>query len=138
MINFYRPVNTASLKITVSIYRLVENTLKEIHTEPIPGPKDFYKWTNIHAGEYSIYVYLDRHDCELDCTGQNSGFCNICNYTVLNITVPEDRFLKPYGMLNAISSVVSVLIPSKFLERKIIFSKNNSKIVKAFFTRKFF
>uniref|UniRef100_A0A915DY58 Uncharacterized protein n=1 Tax=Ditylenchus dipsaci TaxID=166011 RepID=A0A915DY58_9BILA len=58
-----------------------------------------FRWENVAAGEYLVYAFVEKINCQLSCESSSftensglSGGCKICPHTSINFTLVEDRF----------------------------------------------
>uniref|UniRef100_A0A1I7ZEX4 SEFIR domain-containing protein n=1 Tax=Steinernema glaseri TaxID=37863 RepID=A0A1I7ZEX4_9BILA len=71
-------------KINVTIYKQISDSmlLQFAWTQVIKKPHTGFKWKDVTQGSYTVFVYVDRHDCD----GTD------CPHTSMNFTVYEDKF----------------------------------------------
>uniref|UniRef100_A0A914D066 SEFIR domain-containing protein n=1 Tax=Acrobeloides nanus TaxID=290746 RepID=A0A914D066_9BILA len=108
-ISFYRPSYMFHVEMTISIFQRLENRLKELLTTSILGSESAFKWTDVHAGDYTIFVYVDGPHCDLDCGNRDAKTCQNCPHTMLNFTLVEDKFTKPYSFWNFLANIGKLL-----------------------------
>ncbi|KAK0396119.1 hypothetical protein QR680_001573 [Steinernema hermaphroditum] len=69
-------------EISVIIYKQIGETLQFAWTQVIRKPHTGFKWKDVNEGSYTLFVYVDRHDCD----------GTYCPHTHINFTVSEDKF----------------------------------------------
>jgi hypothetical protein len=98
-----------NVEMTISIFQRLENRLNELLTTSIRGSESAFKWTDVHAGDYAIFVYVDGPHCDLDCSNRDAKTCQNCPHTMLNFTLVEDKFTKPYSFWNFLANIGKTL-----------------------------
>lgn len=96
-------------ELTVAIYSESESGAYFVRKEKIAAPKTGVKWTNVDAGDYYALAYVDRHDCSMDCLGGGGQQCLLCPYTLINFTVPVDKFTPEWRRYQSALGVAKTL-----------------------------
>ncbi|KAH7699213.1 Protein F56D1.2, partial [Aphelenchoides avenae] len=104
----YEPPKVFRVKeLIVSIYSQADGVSSFLHKERITAPETSVRWTNVEAGSYYAVVYLDRHDCSIDC--KDGPHCVVCPFTMVNFTVPVDKYTPERQRYLAVLGVAKTL-----------------------------
>lgn len=94
--------------MTFTIYEKHDASSKFVFTEILNAPNSGFKWTNVPAGNYSVFVYVNRHDCSLLCGDGDSG-CIICPHTMVKFSIVKDKYTTTWRNLRSVANFAKVL-----------------------------
>lgn len=104
----YEPPKAFRVKeLMISVYAQSDGVSSFRHKERITAPETSVRWTNVEAGSYYAVVYLDRHDCSIDC--KEGSHCVVCPFTMVNFTVPMDKYTPERQRYLAVLGVAKTL-----------------------------
>lgn len=121
----FQPISWVPLPkyVTVAVFERSVNgdATHFLLSERIATPNNGFKWENVAAGDYLIFVYVNRFDCQLNCGAESSAAfddptCKICPHTVLNFTVLENKFSVSYQRSYALMGFLKAVVIAVFGE----------------------
>ncbi|KAI6181673.1 SEFIR domain-containing protein [Aphelenchoides besseyi] len=114
------PSRSRILEVRFALFRQnnVDGTAQFIKEETVRLPRTGFKWTDLDAGSYLIYAYVQSAHCRLICNSngehkedaENSRFaastehrCVVCPHTSLNFTIPVDKHTSEWKRQNTLT-----------------------------------
>uniref|UniRef100_A0A9J2PAX8 Small ribosomal subunit protein bS16m n=1 Tax=Ascaris lumbricoides TaxID=6252 RepID=A0A9J2PAX8_ASCLU len=107
-LRYERPSDRRIKQMTFTIYEKRDTSNKFVFTEILDAPNSGFKWTNVPAGNYSAFVYVNRHDCSLLCSDGDSG-CIICPHTMVKFSIIKDKYTTAWRNLRSVANFAKVL-----------------------------
>ncbi|KAI1728573.1 SEFIR domain-containing protein [Ditylenchus destructor] len=122
---------SAHVFLTVMIFERNFNS-QDTHlllTRRIVPSHNGFKWENVPAGEYLVFMFVEGFNCYLNCTSATPNLpplyerftvgCKICPHTFLNFTLAEDKFTpeweKSSKFIGVAKSVASAILATLFI-----------------------
>ncbi|KAI6174702.1 hypothetical protein M3Y97_01019700 [Aphelenchoides bicaudatus] len=123
-VRFEHPVPLSRvLEINFALYKQnAEGLIHYIRDEIVRLPSTGFKWTDMNAGSYIIYAYVQRAHCRLICSDSStqkseehynspsapSAICTTCPYTMLNFTIKENKYTTSWNRTQTLITFVKV------------------------------
>uniref|UniRef100_A0A0R3QWQ1 Small ribosomal subunit protein bS16m n=1 Tax=Brugia timori TaxID=42155 RepID=A0A0R3QWQ1_9BILA len=91
VIRYEKQPALAATPISIAVFETIASSSTHLFTNTLDAGVVEYAWKNVPAGNFTVYLYVSRLDCDLICNSDTVDKCTLCPSTRIYFTVEEDK-----------------------------------------------
>ncbi|KAK6104312.1 SEFIR domain family protein [Brugia pahangi] len=114
VIRYEKQPALAATPISIAVFETIASSSAHLFTNTLDAGVVEYAWKNVPAGNFTVYLYVSRLDCDLICNSDTTvDKCTLCPSTRIYFTVEEDKIwfsASVHGLLSHGTCVVGASV----------------------------